>query len=354
MDTTLPLPFLPAVDLAKSPTDSIQGLTSIQLSYLGSVYLVATEENIEVLFQFLQKNVSVETHVDVTAIGSSEDIVSILDAGARKIFVNSSQREPLKSYGDRVVSIYQKDVSTYTSGVVLDSGEDASACRTVLELLKASKTSPVFLTSTTSDLESFVRLASEFSAVPIIPATKLTLEKPEKGQVSVPALIGGSWISDRVDKLVPTVVTDERGISLGLVYSSQQSLAESLKTGTGVYQSRKRGLWYKGATSGDTQELLRISLDCDQDCLKFVVRQNGRGKSEPIATILWTSLICVRLLSPTPINLLWRISRTCEVRKDIGVEKEFCTGRLVHSTFIFGPEAAESQNNGRSRGALRS
>jgi len=280
MDTILPLPFLPAVDLAKSSTDTIQGLTSIQLSYLGCVYLVATDENIEVLFQFLQKNVSIEAHVDVTAIGSSEDIVTILDAGARKIFVNASQRESLKTYGDRVVSAYEKGTSAYASGVVFESGEDFSCCRAVLEELKASKTSPVFLTSTTSDLESFASLASEFSAVPIIPSTKLTVGKPEKGQVSVPALIGGSWVSDRADKLVPTVVTDERGISLGLVYSSQESLAETLKTGTGVYQSRKRGLWYKGATSGDTQELLRVSLDCDQDCLKFVVRQNGRGESE--------------------------------------------------------------------------
>jgi phosphoribosyl-ATP pyrophosphohydrolase / phosphoribosyl-AMP cyclohydrolase / histidinol dehydrogenase len=95
--------------------------------------------------------------------------------------------------------------------------------------------------------------------------------------VSVPLLISTSWVSDRADKLVPTVVTDESGVALGLVYSSQKSVAETLKTGTGVYQSRKRGLWYKGATSGDTQEIVRISLDCDQDCLKFVVRQNGRG-----------------------------------------------------------------------------
>ena len=80
----------------------------------------------------------------------------------------------------------------------------------------------------------------------------------------MPELVGASWISDRADQLIPTVVTDERGIALGLVYSSQESLAESLKTGTGVYQSRKRGLWYKGATSGDTQELVRVSLDCDQ------------------------------------------------------------------------------------------
>jgi phosphoribosyl-AMP cyclohydrolase len=53
----------------------------------------------------------------------------------------------------------------------------------------------------------------------------------------------------------------------------------------GVYQSRKRGLWYKGATSGDTQELVKFCFDCDQDCLKFVVKQKGRGK---ISKLLYT------------------------------------------------------------------
>jgi phosphoribosyl-ATP pyrophosphohydrolase/phosphoribosyl-AMP cyclohydrolase/histidinol dehydrogenase len=83
--------------------------------------------------------------------------------------------------------------------------------------------------------------------------------------------------SDRPDGLFTTLVTDERGIALGLVYSSEESVAESLKTGRGVYQSRKRGLWYKGESSGDIQELVSVSLDCDSDCLQFVVRQKGRG-----------------------------------------------------------------------------
>ena len=52
-----------------------------------------------------------------------------------------------------------------------------------------------------------------------------------------------------------------------------------------MYQSRKRGLWYKGASSGDTQELVRVGLDCDNDCLVFVVRQKGRGQSTIIRPV---------------------------------------------------------------------
>jgi phosphoribosyl-ATP pyrophosphohydrolase len=44
-----------------------------------------------------------------------------------------------------------------------------------------------------------------------------------------------------------------------------------------VYHSRTRGLWKKGESSGDSQELLRVDLDCDRDALRFTVRQHGRG-----------------------------------------------------------------------------
>jgi phosphoribosyl-ATP pyrophosphohydrolase len=72
-------------------------------------------------------------------------------------------------------------------------------------------------------------------------------------------------------------VVDERGIALGLCYSDLESLRAALEQGRGVYRSRARGLWVKGATSGATQELLRIDADCDRDCLRFKVRQQPPG-----------------------------------------------------------------------------
>lgn len=83
--------------------------------------------------------------------------------------------------------------------------------------------------------------------------------------------------SDRPDGLWPTLVCDERGVALGLVYSDLDSLRAALERGRGVYHSRRRGLWEKGATSGAGQELLRVDLDCDRDALRFTVRQQGAG-----------------------------------------------------------------------------
>ena len=76
----------------------------------------------------------------------------------------------------------------------------------------------------------------------------------------------------------PTVVCDEWGHALGLVWSTRESLARAIAERKGIYWSRsRRALWEKGATSGNTQELVRVDLDCDRDALRFTVRQRGAG-----------------------------------------------------------------------------
>lgn len=97
------------------------------------------------------------------------------------------------------------------------------------------------------------------------------------GRLDLADAIMAPLVSDRPDGLWPSVVVDERGVALGLVYSSRQSIREAVRRGQGVYQSRSRGLWVKGETSGAVQELLRIDLDCDRDSPRFVVRQTGAG-----------------------------------------------------------------------------
>ncbi|MBW1873234.1 MAG: phosphoribosyl-ATP diphosphatase, partial [Deltaproteobacteria bacterium] len=97
------------------------------------------------------------------------------------------------------------------------------------------------------------------------------------GQLSLADALAAPLKSDRADGLWPTVVVDQHGTALGLAWSDIESLAEALRLGRGVYHSRSRGLWIKGETSGATQKLLRVDLDCDRDALRFSVRQNGSG-----------------------------------------------------------------------------
>ena len=194
MDTTLPLPFLPSVDLGKGATESENGLTRKQLSYLGCVHFAARSQNVDTLLQFLQRHVSIEAYVDVTAIESTEGIVTILDAGARKVFVKSTQLEALSKFEERVIPVIEEQdtsaTAKYPNGVYITSGSTKEA----LGRLMDAKASPIFLEASLEDLESSVKLALEHSAIPIIPATSLTIGEPSKGQFSADALIGESWI----------------------------------------------------------------------------------------------------------------------------------------------------------------
>ena len=97
------------------------------------------------------------------------------------------------------------------------------------------------------------------------------------GVVSLADALTAPLDSERGDGLWPTVVVDEAGVALGLVWSSQESVRQAVETKRGVYQSRSRGVWVKGETSGAVQELLRVDVDCDRDTLRFTVRQHGPG-----------------------------------------------------------------------------
>ena len=85
-------------------------------------------------------------------------------------------------------------------------------------------------------------------------------------------------VSDRPDGLWSTVIVDPLGVALGLAYSSRESLAHAIEHRVGTYFSRSRNdLWIKGETSGATQQLLGVRLDCDRDCLRFQVTQDEPG-----------------------------------------------------------------------------
>jgi phosphoribosyl-ATP pyrophosphohydrolase len=122
-----------------------------------------------------------------------------------------------------------------------------------------------------------VTTAQELAAIDAMGADAQVGMALYTGRMRLADAVGAVLRSDRPDGLWPTVVTDEHGVALGLAWSNLDSLHEALERGQGVYHSRKRGLWVKGAGSGATQELLKVSVDCDRDALRFVVRQAGAG-----------------------------------------------------------------------------
>jgi phosphoribosyl-ATP pyrophosphohydrolase/phosphoribosyl-AMP cyclohydrolase/histidinol dehydrogenase len=122
------------------------------------------------------------------------------------------------------------------------------------------------------------REAKAIGATLVIPTSNLTVEQSTDKKVNVGEAFVAPITSDRADHLIPTVVTSySSGQLLGLVYSSVESIKESILTGAGVYQSRKHGRWKKGETSGATQTVVSIRADCDHDSLVFTVIQTDPG-----------------------------------------------------------------------------
>ena len=79
--------------------------------------------------------------------------------------------------------------------------------------------------------------------------------------------------------LIPAIAQDvETGDVLMLAWMNAEALALTLDSGEAVYWSRSRNaLWRKGETSGNTQRLVDVRLDCDGDTLLLSVEQRRVG-----------------------------------------------------------------------------
>jgi phosphoribosyl-ATP pyrophosphohydrolase/phosphoribosyl-AMP cyclohydrolase len=77
--------------------------------------------------------------------------------------------------------------------------------------------------------------------------------------------------------LVPAIVQDAVSKEvLTLAYMNEESLQKTIETKETWFYSRSRQeLWNKGATSGNTQEVVGLKYDCDQDALLVLVRPAG-------------------------------------------------------------------------------
>ncbi|EXJ83336.1 histidinol dehydrogenase [Capronia coronata CBS 617.96] len=299
----------PGEILGSQPT----GLNLDQVSYLGQCLVEATPDNFESSLAFLRQNFSkLAINFDVRQLRSWDHVVDLLNNGASKLFVNFEQlkalsQEPTISQDRLVLTISlvnpKTDIGKLKSFLETNTewmtrewafyGDKGN--EQVDEVLKELGNYPP-----SHDQTIFVRITSEgegrnllheYPGNALIVSSKLlTFDQSKEGHEKlIPAvdLVLAGATPDRKTGLYATTVVDERGVALGLVWSSKESIAEALKTGAGVYQSRKRGLWHKGASSGDTQELISIAFDCDKDCLLFKVHQKGKGFCHLGTTSCW-------------------------------------------------------------------
>ena len=227
--------------------------------------------------------------IDASTSLDHDALISYLDHGADKVIVSLAHASEVIGFvpSDRILllldvanaSAVSDKTRSGVSGVLLKSPSlELDLISSVSHFFSGSSIFVLSTSPTPPTLHSIRELRS-VGAIPVLPTSQLTLGQSSPSQLGVTDAFLAPLRSDRADGLFPTVVSSytQGGRSLGLVYSSRQSIVESILSGKGVYHSRRHGLWRKGDTSGATQDVIRINLDCDTDSLEFSVIQNGAG-----------------------------------------------------------------------------
>lgn len=102
----------------------------------------------------------------------------------------------------------------------------------------------------------------------------------------------GPELKFNADGLLPAVAQDAAtGAVLMLAWMDQEALRRTLATGRATYWSRSRGeYWVKGETSGHTQAVESVQLDCDGDTILLRVQQQGAACHTGNDTCFFTEL----------------------------------------------------------------
>ncbi len=80
-------------------------------------------------------------------------------------------------------------------------------------------------------------------------------------------------------QVVPVVLQDaDSGDVLFIGYANEEAFLATLERQSAVlYSTSRNELWHKGATSGDTLELVDVAVNCEQNSLLYKVRKAGTG-----------------------------------------------------------------------------
>src|SRR5467141_348465 len=147
-------------------------------------------------------------------------------------------------------------------------GFDFTAVEAVVRTAVGTRVTAAGGITTAPDVAELDRIGADAQVGMALYTGKLSLGDAVAAPLTKP-LPGDVW---------PTVVCDEAGRTLGLVWSTRESLARAVAERRGIYWSRSRqAIWVKGETSGNAQQLVRVDLDCDRDALRLTVRQSGAG-----------------------------------------------------------------------------
>ena len=200
-----------------------------------------------------------------------ERVIAAVDAVQSEIVVDGWRTKTGVNVIDRV-----RELAPVVAGFLFTQvdkegemrGFDRAAVEAVVRTAGEARVTAAGGIATSAEVAELDRLGADAQVGMALYAGRLSLGEAIAAPLTKP-LAGDIW---------PTVVCDESGHTLGQVWSTRESLALAVAERRGIYWSRSRqAIWEKGATSGNSQQLVRVDLDCDRDALRFTVRQSGAG-----------------------------------------------------------------------------
>jgi phosphoribosyl-AMP cyclohydrolase / phosphoribosyl-ATP pyrophosphohydrolase len=129
--------------------------------------------------------------------------------------------------------------------------------------------------------------------------------------------------------LITAVVQDAQSKQvLTVAYMNEESLQKTIETGETWFFSRSRNeLWHKGATSGNTQKVVAITTDCDQDALVVEVVPNGPACHNGTTSCFTEELYAVEE-RPGSVAILPQL-------KDVIAQREVDMPEGAYTTYLF-------------------
>lgn len=134
---------------------------------------------------------------------------------------------------------------------------------------------------------------------------------------------------EKNEGLVPVVVQDiDTNEVLMLAYMNEDALKLTQKTGYAHYFSRSRNkIWKKGESSGNTQEVKDILVDCDNDTILLKVKQNGvachTGRKSCFFTKIDSGEVVLDKEQNIEYNFIDKLYHTLLDRKNASVETSY-------------------------------
>ena len=146
------------------------------------------------------------------------------------------------------------------------------------------------------------------------------------------------------DGLVTVVAQDaDSGVVLMVAHADREALQHTLDTGEMHYRSRTRGLWHKGATSGNVQQVVMLLADCDGDAVLARVRSAGPACHTGSRSCFGESALSAEVLGALDATIEARASASTP---EPTTEKPSYTRRLLADRNLrlkkVGEEAAET------------